>query len=92
MYFLFSLIPGTFLVVLGYFILFSSTKAQGTVMTFGRILAIWVLVLAAALPAAGAYATYAGLPPLCETMQSRHSGGVPKAGHRHRILLRGCLV
>jgi hypothetical protein len=74
MYFFFSLIPATLWVVLGYFILFSSTKTQGGVKTFGRILAIWVFVLAAVFPVAGAYATYAGLSPV-EAMRSMHSGG-----------------
>ena len=75
MYFFFSLIPATLAVVLGYFILFSSGKTQGGVKTFGRILAIWVLFLAAALPLAGAYATYAGIPPMGELMREMHSGG-----------------
>ena len=78
MYFLFSLIPATFLVVLGYFVLFSSTKSQGAVKTFGQILAIWVFILAAVLPVAGAYATYAGLPSMGATMRSMHPEGVPK--------------
>ncbi|MBI3042034.1 MAG: hypothetical protein HYY78_04320 [Betaproteobacteria bacterium] len=77
MYFYFSLIPATFSVALGYFILFSSTKTQGAVRTLGQILAIWVFVLAAALPVAGAYATYSGLPPIDATMRSMHSGGNP---------------
>ena len=75
MYFFLSLIPTTLAVVLGYFILFSSTKTQGAVKTFGRILAIWVLATAALLPLAGGYATYAGLPPLSAMVQSMHSGG-----------------
>jgi hypothetical protein len=75
MYFFFSLIPATLAVALGYSILFSSTKAQGAVKTFGRILAIWVLAAAALFPMAGGYATYAGLPPLGAMMQSMHSAG-----------------
>lgn len=72
MYFLFSLIPATLWVVLGYFILFSSTKTQGAVSTFGRILAVWVFILAAVFPLAGGYATYAGLSPV-DAMRSMHS-------------------
>jgi hypothetical protein len=75
MYFFFSLIPATFVVVLGYFVLFSSTKAQGAVKVFGQILAIWVFILAATFPIAGAYATYAGLPPIGAMMRSMHPGG-----------------
>ncbi len=75
MYFFFSLIPATLAVALGYFILYSSTKAQGAVKTFGQILAVWVLVLAAVIPAAGTYATLAGLPSIATMMRSIHSGG-----------------
>jgi hypothetical protein len=75
MYFFFSLIPATLAVVLGYFILFSSTKAQGGVKTLGQMLAVWVLVLAALLPLAGAYATYAGVPSIGEMMRSMHAEG-----------------
>ena len=75
MYFFFSLIPATLAVVLGYFILFPSTKTQGVVKTLGRTLAIWVFVLAALLPVAGGYATYADLPSVGSMMRSMHSGG-----------------
>jgi hypothetical protein len=75
MYFFISLIPATLAVVLGYFILFSSTKTQGAVKTFGRILAVWVLAAAALLPMAGGYATYAGLPSPGAAMQSMHTAG-----------------
>jgi len=75
MYFFFSLIAATLFVVLGYFILFSSTKTQGGVKTFGQILAVWVFILAAVFPMAGGYATYVGLPPIGAMMRSMHSGG-----------------
>ena len=73
MLFFFSLIPAPLAVVLGYFVLFSSAKAEGTVKTFGQILAVWIFVLAALLPLAGAYATYAGFSP-GESMRQMHSG------------------
>jgi hypothetical protein len=73
MLFFFSLIPATLAVVLGYFVLFSSAKAEGTVKTFGQTLAVWIFVLAALLPLAGAYATYAGFSP-GESMRQMHSG------------------
>ena len=79
MYLFFSLIPATLLAVLGYFVLFSSTRTQGAVKTFGQILAIWLFILAAAFPAAGAYATYAGFPSIDAMMQSMHPESVPKA-------------
>jgi hypothetical protein len=78
MWFSFSLIPATIWVVLGYFILFSSTKTQGAAAWFGRVLAVWVLVLAALFPLAGAYVSFAGLAPLegaMQRMESMHSGG-----------------
>ena len=74
MYFFFSLIPATIWVVLGYFVLFASTKAQGAMHTFGRVLAIWVFVIAALFPMTGAYLTVAGLNPVGDMMQSMHSG------------------
>ena len=47
MCFFFSFIPATLWVVIGYFVLFASTKAEGAIQTFGQILAIWVFVIAA---------------------------------------------
>jgi hypothetical protein len=73
MFFFFSLIPASLIVVVGYFVLFSSTKVDGGVKTFGQILAAWLFVLAALLPLAGAYATYAGFSP-GESMRSMHPG------------------
>ena len=73
MCFFFSFIPATFWVVVGYFVLFSSTKAQGGVRTFGRILATWIFIIAAILPIAGAYVTLAGLCPIEAMMEAVHS-------------------
>ena len=73
MYLFVSLIPASLLVILGYFILFSSTKTQGGTKTFGQVLAVWVLVLAALLPMAGAYATFAGVPSIGDMMRGMHS-------------------
>ena len=72
MLFFVSLIPATFAAVVGYFVLFSSAKAQGGVRTFGQILSTWIFIFAELLPIAGGYATYAGFSP--ETMRSMHSG------------------
>ena len=46
MLFLISLIPATILIIIGYFVLFSSTRAEGGVKRFGNFLAIWMFVLA----------------------------------------------
>jgi hypothetical protein len=63
MWFFFSFLPATIWVVLGYFILFSSTKAEGGVQLFGRLLAVWVLIIAALFPLIGAYVTLSGFSP-----------------------------
>lgn len=73
MFLFLSVIPATLWVVLGFFILYTSTKAQGQLQTFGRILAIVVFVIGASFPMLGAYATFAGLAPM-EAMESMHSG------------------
>ncbi len=73
MCFIFSFMPATFWLVVGYFVLFSSTKAEGRVKTFGQLLAIWLFIIAAFFPIAGAYVTLADLCPLEEIMESMHS-------------------
>jgi hypothetical protein len=72
--FIFSLIPATIFTVIGYFVLFSSTKAEGAVQKFGQILAIWVLIVALFFPSMGLYMTLSGLCPIGELMQTMHSG------------------
>ena len=74
MYFFVSLIPATIWAVLGYFLLFTSARAQGPMQVLGRVLSIWVLVIAALFPAAGAYAMFADLSPISAMMQSMHCG------------------
>lgn len=61
MCFFISLMPATFWSILGYFILFSSTKAEGRVKTLGHALAIWAFVIAVFILLAGAYVTSTGL-------------------------------
>ena len=69
MCFFFSLIPATILVVVGYFVLFSSARAQDRIRLFGRVLAVWIFVIALMPPLAGAYVTLAGLCPMTEMMR-----------------------
>lgn len=64
MCFFFSLIPATFWLVVGYFVLFSSAKVDGGMRTFGRAVAIWLFVIAAVIPVIGAYVALAGLCPI----------------------------
>jgi hypothetical protein len=61
MCFFFSFMPATFWAVIGYFVLFSSTKAEGGVRTLGRVLAIWAFVIAGFIVLAGAYVTLSGM-------------------------------
>jgi len=63
MCFFFSLLPATGFLVIGYFVLFAASKAEGGLRTFGRVLAAWVFLVALYIPALGAYVTLAGLCP-----------------------------
>lgn len=64
MCFVFAFMPATFWVVVGYFVLFSSSKADGRIRTFGRALAIWIFVIAGCVLIGGAYITLAGFCPV----------------------------
>lgn len=77
MCFFFSFMPATFWLIVGYFILFSATKAEGGVATFGRILAIWAFIIAVLFPVMGAYVTLAGLCPLEALLQAMPFGSTP---------------
>lgn len=70
----FSFLPATVWIVLGYFILFSSTKTEGSIRTFGRVLAIWVFIIAGFIPLMAAYVTFSGLCPLETMLQEMQSG------------------
>jgi hypothetical protein len=76
MCFFFSFIPATIWLILGYFIMFSSTKTDGAMRTFGRILAIWTFVIAACIPIMAAYVTLNGLCPLTEILKNLQSAAV----------------
>jgi len=77
MCFFFSLMPATFFVIIGYFVLFSSTKTEGGVQRFGTVLAIWIFLIAAFFPLMGLYVTLAGQCPMGEMMRKMHSGSLP---------------
>ncbi len=64
MCFFFSFMPATCFLVIGYFVLFSSTKAEGGVKKFGQVLAVWLFVIATFIPVAGAYITISDLCPI----------------------------
>jgi hypothetical protein len=71
MCFLFSLLPATFWVVIGYFVLFSSSKTTvAGIRAFGQVLGIWIFVIAVLFLSGGAYVSIAGL---CPDMSKMHS-------------------
>ena len=69
--------PATIGLVVGYFILFSATKAEGGVRTFGKILAIWIFVITAFIPIAGAYVTFTNTCPMNAFMGNRSLESIP---------------
>ena len=73
----FSLIPATVWVIIGFFVLFASTKAEGRLRKFGQVLAIWSFVIAALFPLGGAYVTLAGLCPMEAMMEQMHTPPAP---------------
>ena len=77
MCFIFSLFPATIFTVIGYFVLFSSTKTEGAVQKFAQILTIWIFIVASFFPMMGLYMTLSGLCPMGELMQTMHSGVSP---------------
>ena len=64
MCFFVSLMPATILAVIAYFVLYFSTKAQGTVHKVGRGLAIWIFFLGLFFPVIGGYITISGQCPM----------------------------
>jgi len=74
MCFFFSFLPATFWLAVGYFVLFASTKTQGGIRTFGRVLATWLFIIAALIPLAGAYVTFSNLCPLEALLHGAPSG------------------
>lgn len=64
MCFIFSLLPATVFTVLGYFVLYCATRSQGGVSTFGKVLAVWVFILAVFFPLMGTYVSIAGVCPM----------------------------
>ncbi|MBU2675682.1 MAG: hypothetical protein KJP16_01275 [Gammaproteobacteria bacterium] len=70
-----SFMPATFWAVVGYFILFSSTRAEGNVKILGQILGGWALVISGFILLAGAYVSVTGLCTLEMLSQCWNSGG-----------------
>jgi len=73
MCFIFSLGPATFWFVIGFFVLYLASKAEGNVRKFGMGLAVWIFIFASFIPVIGAYLSISGLCPLPEIFQAvRH--------------------
>ena len=70
MCFIFSLIPATSATVVGFIVLYCANKSAGGLRTFGRILAIWVFLIAVFIPIMGLYVTLSGLCPMEQMMQA----------------------
>lgn len=64
MLFFISLIPATIFLIIGYFVLFSSTRAEGGVKRFGNILATWMFVLAGGVVVGGLAAPALDINPI----------------------------
>lgn len=69
MLFVISLIPATILVVVGYFVLYSATRAEGGVRSFGNYLAIWLLLLAGVTVLGGALSSALGISGPMDRME-----------------------
>lgn len=73
MAFLFSLIPATALVVVGYFVLYTSARVEGGLRPFGRYLAVWIFVVASVFLLGGLIASTVRLPGSMQGMMGmRH--------------------
>jgi len=70
MCFFISFLPATFWAVIGYFVLFSSTRAEGRVQTLGHWLAMWIFFIAVFIPLVAAYITLSGFCPIDAMMQA----------------------
>jgi hypothetical protein len=70
MCFFLSFMPATICVTIGYFVLFAASKADDGIRTFGRVLAVWLFVIAAFIPIAAGYVTLAGLCPIEDMLRT----------------------
>jgi len=78
MCFFFSLIPATFFVTVGFFVLFAASKADGSAKGFGQILAVWIFIIALFPLTAGAYFTLSGQCPMEQMMEQMHKLPTPQ--------------
>lgn len=64
MCFVFSFLPATVFTVLGYIVLYCATRSEKGVATFGRILTVWVFIVAAFFLLMGALITFTDACPI----------------------------
>ena len=77
MCFFFSLLPATVWLVIGFFIFFAAKRVEGGLLTFGRVLGTWALLIALPFPIMGAYMTFSGACPVEAMMESMHPQASP---------------
>ena len=82
MCFFFGFIPATIFAVIGYFLLASAGHAEGTLQMVGKVLGVWLFVLAVLPLAGGAYMTLGGKCAI-----GSHMGGCMDRGARHGVML-----
>jgi hypothetical protein len=75
MCFIFSLLPATVYTVIGYFVLYCAKRSEGGFSTFGKVLAVWIFIIAVFFPLLGAYVSMSGGCPIESLLQEMHSQG-----------------
>lgn len=58
---LLSFIPATTLIVIAYFVFYTSTRAEGALQRFGRYLSIWLVFLAGVVILGALFASILGI-------------------------------
>ena len=75
MCFIFSFLPATVFIALGYLVLYCATRSEGGFSAFGKVLAVWVFILAVFFPLMGAYVSITVGCPIETLFQQMHSQG-----------------
>ncbi len=71
---IFSFIPATMFLAVGFLVLAISNKSEGMMRTLGLGLAIWVFIVSAFFPICGAYVTFSGICPMDQMLQQMEEG------------------